>query len=39
MALLLVNSTLGVFWCTDCGEEVTDLSHFCTSMLKEDDDD
>lgn len=33
MALILVNSTLGLFWCTDCGEEVTDLSHFC---IKED---
>jgi hypothetical protein len=39
MALLLVNSTLGLFWCTDCGEEVDDLSHFCLLESKEDNND
>ena len=39
MALILVNSTLGLFWCTDCGEEVKDLSHFCLPESKEDNND
>ena len=29
MALILVNSTLGIYWCTDCGEEVKSLDHYC----------
>jgi hypothetical protein len=38
MALILVNSTLGLYWCTDCGEEVRDLGHFCLTEPNENDD-
>jgi hypothetical protein len=29
MAIILVNSTLGLYWCTDCGDEVRDIGHYC----------
>lgn len=36
MALILVSSATGVFWCTDCGQNVNDIDHYC---LKEDEND
>lgn len=27
--IIMKNSSLGIYWCSDCGEETTDLGHYC----------
>ena len=36
--IILRNSTLGIYWCTDCGDEVRDLGHSCIPDNDEDND-
>ena len=38
--IILTNSTLGIYWCTDCGDEVKDIAHYCvpdTDNYEDDD--